>query len=250
MWLHGIPLTYAVHCTIWINGAIVFKYTAHRWKHPNLWGNGFPKFVHTFYHQSSLGDKVQIYHALYHPNLQGKDVTKVAHKIYHPMSQGDKAHTLSYVNLRAMRSCKHTAHGPMWICGGQGHANILHMVLCESMVGEVMQTYCTWDHANLQAMRSCKHAMHGTLPICRQRGHANMLCMGPCQFAGDKVMQTYHTLLYCHSTFQLLILYITVHALHPLISTLPISPYSILLFHAGTIHGSAKPPSTIKQTIS
>ena len=108
MWLHSIPLTYAVHCTIWINGVIVFKYTAHRWKHPNLWGNGFPKFVHTFYHQSSLGDKVQIYHTLYHPNLQGKDVTKVAHKIYHPMSQGDKAHTLSYVNLQAMRSCKHT----------------------------------------------------------------------------------------------------------------------------------------------
>ena len=86
----------------------------------------------------------------------------------------------------------HTAHGPMWICGGQSHANIPRMVLCESMPGwwghanilhmgpcqfagnEVMQTCHAWDPANLQATRSCKHAVHGTLPICRWQGHANI----------------------------------------------------------------------------
>ena len=114
---------------------------------------------------SSLGDEVQIYHTMYHPNLRGVDVAKVAREICHPMSRGDKAHALSYVNPRAMRSCKHTAHGPMQIRGRQGHANIPRMVLCESVGGKVMQTYRAWSYANPWAVRSCKHAAHGTIPI-------------------------------------------------------------------------------------
>ena len=106
------------------------------------------------------------------------------------------------------------------------------------------------SYANPRATRSCKHAAHGPMRFRGRQGHTNIPRIGPRQSAGDEVIQTYRTFLYCHPTFQLLILYITAHALHPLISTSPISPNSIPLFHAGTIHGSVKPLSTIKPTIS